>query len=119
MALVVLPHIATGLALLGIASRRLWEAVRKLASQSLTGNELCQAAPRAEVRSWTALGIGYMCSGVSLHIATGMALLGVASRRLEEAVGTLASQGLTGNELWQAATRVEVRSSTALGIGYM
>ncbi len=35
---------------------------------------------------------------VSLHIATGLVLLGIASRRLEEALGTLASQGLTGNE---------------------
>ena len=60
MALVVSLHIATGLAFLAIASRRLEEAVRKLASQGLTANELCQAAPRAEVRTWTAMGIGYM-----------------------------------------------------------
>ena len=56
---------------------------------------------------------------MSLHIATGLAWLGIASRRLEEAVGTLASQGLTGNELWQAAPRVEVPSWTALGTRHM
>ena len=56
---------------------------------------------------------------VSLHIATGLALIGIASGRLEEAVRKLASQGLMGNELWQAAPRVQVRSSTAFGTGRM
>ena len=61
-----------------------------------------------------------MCgSAVSLYIATGLALLGIASRRLEEALGALPSQGLMCNELWQAAPRVEVRSWTALGTGHM
>ena len=32
--------------------------------------------------------------GVSLHIATGLALIGIASLRLEEALRTLALQGL-------------------------
>ena len=106
-------HIATGLALLGIATRRLEEALGTLASHCIMCNELLQAEPRVEVRSWTALG------SVSLHIATGLALLGIASRRLEEALGTLASQCIMCNELLQAEPRVEVRSWTALGTGHL
>ena len=56
---------------------------------------------------------------MSLYINTGLALLGIASRRLEEALGTRASQGLTCIESWQAAPRVEARSWTALGTGHM
>ena len=58
-------------------------------------------------------------SGVSVYIATGLASLATASRRLEEALRTLVSQGLTCIELWQAAPRVEVHSWTALGTGRM
>ncbi len=87
--------IDTGLTLRGIASRRLEEDLRTLASQGLTCIESWQTAPRVEVRSGTALGTGHMWSGVSLRIASGMAWLSIASRRLDEALRTLASQGLT------------------------
>ena len=56
---------------------------------------------------------------MSLHVATGLALLGIASGRLEEALGTLALQVLTCIERWQAAPRVEVHIWTALGTGHM
>ncbi len=95
------------------------EAVIKLASQGLMGNELCQAAPRAEVRSWTALGIGYMWLWC---VAAHCYWPGVARHSIRTSRGRCEKTGFVGfngNELFQAAPRAEVRSWTALGIGYM